>query len=116
MSLLLAIFFSANLWASEDVLFLCGKGKEKGVKSAEFALVDDSESTIKFYRNGKQIAERDFDLASADHQWIVTFYGAKKVEADKKFVFSTKDMEMQAFDLLPENKEKKAGKALPCKK
>ncbi len=104
---------SLGLEPKAEVLFLCGKEIEKGLSGAEFALVDYLESTTKFYRFGKPVPEEEYDIASAEHKWIVTLFAAS---GDKKFVFSTNLKELQEFDLSEKEKEKKIGQPRVCKK
>lgn len=114
MKIFALVFFSLlnSAHASDVLVIACGEGRDAGFESAELALVDDPEASMKFYRGGEALTADEFDIAARDSGWIVTVYGAPG-KLDRKFEFNQKKKTVQEF-LLEEKADKKIGKAKSC--
>lgn len=103
---------TSSSYAAEYGIF-CGEGREKGSKKAEIALVDDSESSMKLFFQGKEFPEAQFEVQPADDMYVVTLY-KKDDSLDKKFEFYDARKEVQEFKIDEKGPDKKVGKAKPC--
>lgn len=98
--------------AGEKSVISCGESRQGGYENAEISLVDDVESTMKFYLRGEALNENEYDIAARDGGWIVTVYGTAG-KLDRKFDFSLEKKNVQEY-LLEEKGERKIGKAKAC--
>ena len=65
--------------------FLCGEGRERGLKEAEISFVDSLSSSMKLYLKGSEVSDEKLGFKALDGgRWIVS---VQRGEGSRKFLF-----------------------------